>query len=79
MNDFKLVLVLFFVVCIQFSCAKEVRHSLTEKFAWKHLEYVWSDNVIKEDAIVKGYYKPENNLPLAIDVWGDKLFITVPR
>lgn len=70
---------LLFVVCFEFSLANEVRHSLTEKFAWKHIEYIWPDDATKEDAIINGHYKPDNNLPLGLDVWGDKLFITVPR
>lgn len=76
-----LVSILLFVAEIQFSLANDVvqQHSLTEKFAWKNIEYHWPDDTTKEDAIINGRYKPENNLPLSLDVWGDKLFITVPR
>lgn len=79
MKCFQFALILLFVVCVQFSSTNEVRHSLTEKFAWKNIEYIWPDDATKEDAIINGLYKSENNLPLGLDVWGDKLFITVPR
>lgn len=55
-------------------CAK-----LEQKYQWKQLEFDWPSEEEKLDAIRTGRYKPENNLPLGLDVWRDKLFITVPR
>lgn len=52
---------------------------LEEKFAWKELEYAWPSEQIKQEALTSGAYKVENNLPLGLDIWRDKLFITVPR
>uniref|UniRef100_A0A1B0CTX4 Secreted protein n=1 Tax=Lutzomyia longipalpis TaxID=7200 RepID=A0A1B0CTX4_LUTLO len=46
---------------------------LEEVFRWKEVEYEWPDGVIAKD------YKGANNLPLGLDVWRNKLFITVPR
>lgn len=67
---------IFFVVCIVISseCIK-----LDEKYAWQQLEYAWPSEVVKQQAIQSGAYKIEDNLPLGLDVWKDKLFITVPR
>jgi hypothetical protein len=53
-------------------------HMLT-KFAWQELEFSWTSDDQKEDALRNGNYIPANNLPLAFDVWKDKAFFTVPR
>lgn len=52
---------------------------LQEKFSWKELEFAWPSEEAKQEAIKSGSYVIENNLPLGLDVWKDKLFITVPR
>lgn len=72
MKCFKFLLL---AVCIHIGFAVK----LTEKFKWKEVQYDWPSDSAKEDAIREGRYKPENNLILGLDVWNDKLFITVPR
>lgn len=52
---------------------------LEEVFKWKQLEFAWPSEELKENALKKGDYIPENNLPLGLDRWKDKLFVTVPR
>lgn len=52
---------------------------LQERFAWQELEYDWPSAEARQQAIDSGAYVPANNLPLGMDVWRDKLFITVPR
>lgn len=59
--------------------ANNVPQKLTEKFAWKSIEYAWISDAAKQDAIQNGHYVPQNNLPFSLDIWGDKLFIAVPR
>lgn len=73
MKCFKVALL--FVVCVNIGFAAK----LQEKFRWKDVSYAWPSDAAKEEAITSGRYKPENNLPLGLDVWKDKLFITVPR
>lgn len=66
---------LVFLVCVvSASCTK-----LQEKFAWKELSFSWPDEQTKQEAIKSGSYVENHNLPLGLDVWKDKLFITVPR
>lgn len=55
------------------------RETLTEKFAWKALDFSWPSEEVKEAAIRDGSFIQDNNLPLAFDVWKDKIFVTVPR
>lgn len=54
-------------------------NTLTEKFAWRELEFSWPSGEAKQAAIREGSYVEHNNLPLAFDVWRDKIFLTVPR
>lgn len=72
----KFLSILLLISCIanRFYCAK-----LQEKFRWKEVSYAWPSESAKVDAIKTGRYQPENNLPLGLDVWGNRLFITVPR
>ncbi|XP_030753269.1 protein yellow [Sitophilus oryzae] len=52
---------------------------LEEVFAWKELTFDWPNEDAKNAAIKDGEYVPENNLPLGLDRWKNKLFVTVPR
>lgn len=75
MQSINLVPVLLFLVCVDSGLAAK----LEEKFRWKEVSFAWPSESAKEEAITSGRYKSENNLPLGLDVWRDKLFITVPR
>lgn len=52
---------------------------LKEKFKWREVEYDWPSQEAKQEAISSGKYVAPNNLPLGLERWRDKLFITVPR
>lgn len=52
---------------------------LEQKYRWKEVSFAWPSEAAKDEAISSGRYKISNNLPLGLDVWKDKLFITVPR
>lgn len=52
---------------------------LLEKFTWKELNFDWPSSEAKESAVKAGSYIEENNLPLGLDVWRNRLFVTVPR
>lgn len=52
---------------------------LEQKYLWKEVEYAWPSEEARKQALESGNYIPENNLLLGLDVWRDKLFITVPR
>lgn len=51
---------------------------LEEVLSWKQVDFAYPDKETREKAIGKTYI-PKNNLPLGLDRWNDKLFITVPR
>ena len=52
---------------------------LEEKYMWKELDFAWPSDEVKQEAIKSGRYVESHNLPLGLEVWKDKMFITVPR
>jgi hypothetical protein len=52
---------------------------LEEKYSWKELDFAWPSEEVKQGAIKSGKYIESHNLPLGLEVWRDKVFITVPR
>lgn len=45
-------------------------------YQWKQIDYAWASNDSKR---LFPDYKQEDNLPLGLEVAGDRIFITVPR
>lgn len=52
---------------------------LVERFNWRQLDWVFPNPQIRERAIASGDYIPRNGLPVGIERWQNKLFVTVPR
>lgn len=55
------------------------RAPLLERFAWQKLDFSYPDEYRRQMAIESGEYVPENALPVGIEIWRNKLFVTVPR
>lgn len=43
------------------------------------MDYTFSSDEHKSYALERGEFVPENNLPVGIEVYKNKLFVTVPR
>lgn len=71
----KMKLILGFCLLVACGSAKK----LEEKFSWKELDFAWPSEESKQEALRSGKYVESHNLPLGLDVWRDKLFVTVPR
>lgn len=71
----KILLIAFLALIVCSVAAKK----LEEKYLWKELEFAWPSEEAKQEAIKSGKYVESHNLPLGIEVWKDKMFITVPR
>ncbi|XP_027854027.2 protein yellow-like isoform X2 [Aphis gossypii] len=56
-----------------------VNDRLREVYSWRQLDFTFPDQMTRQAAIASGEYVQANNLPLGLEVWRDKLFITVPR
>lgn len=52
---------------------------LQELFAWNILDFEYASEFDRIQAMQTEKYVPENNLPVGIEVWRDKLLISVPR
>ncbi|XP_070151673.1 yellow-y [Polyergus mexicanus] len=55
------------------------RAPLWERFTWKTMDFAYPDRRSRNLAIASGEYVPENSLPVGIEIWRNKLFVTVPR
>lgn len=53
--------------------------NLKEKFKWKQIEFDWPSEDVKQQWLTSKKYIPENNLPLGLERWNNKLFLTIPR
>lgn len=54
-------------------------YKLQEHFQWNAIDYEFPSEAMRIHALQTGRFKPENNLPVGIEIWRDKMFITVPR
>ncbi|XP_057331641.1 protein yellow-like isoform X2 [Microplitis mediator] len=48
-------------------------------YAWKTVDYEFASDVAREQALLEKSFIPENNMPLGIEFWRDKVFITLPK
>lgn len=55
------------------------RAPILERFSWQVLDWAYPDPMSRAAALESGDYMPENGLPVGIEVWNNKLFVTVPR
>ncbi|KAJ8731954.1 hypothetical protein PYW08_014684 [Mythimna loreyi] len=49
------------------------------RFAWKQMDYTWETPESRANAISEKRFIPENNLPLGLARWKNKMFVTIPR
>jgi hypothetical protein len=72
------VLLLVYVVLPSFFI--EARNTkLEEVYHWNLVDFDYPDDTSRNNSIQSKKFIPENNLPLGLEVWKDKLFVTVPR
>jgi hypothetical protein len=74
MNKFFSALVFTAVLGLSSSAYK-----LEERFNWRELDWVFPNPAEKSRAIASGDYIPRNGLPVGIERWQNKLFVSVPR
>jgi hypothetical protein len=52
---------------------------LQERYNWRQLDWVFPNQQTRDRAIASGDFIPTNGLPVGIERWQNKLFVTVPR
>lgn len=72
------LLVLGAVLCVTISAVSGVT-KLQEVFNWRQLDFQFPSIQMKQRALADGTYVPTNALPVGIEHWGNKLFVSVPR
>ncbi|XP_063364137.1 protein yellow [Cydia amplana] len=48
-------------------------------FEWSQLDYQYASPEARQQAIASKTFIPENNIPMGVEVYEDRLFVTVPR
>ncbi|XP_017089271.2 protein yellow [Drosophila bipectinata] len=54
-------------------------YKLQERYSWNQLDFAFPNNRLKEQAMASGDYIPQNALPVGVEHYGNRLFVTVPR
>lgn len=72
---FPKVLVLFVTLLSTGLCMDNLRVA----FQWRILDFDYPSEEIRSQAIQRKEFIPENNLPLGLEVYKDRVFVTVPR
>ncbi|ENN72676.1 hypothetical protein YQE_10774, partial [Dendroctonus ponderosae] len=67
-----------FFACLSLSVLTEAL-KLQKYLEWNILDFQFPTDNDRVKNIVTGRYRPENALPVGIEIWNDKLFVTVPR
>lgn len=71
------------IVCalllVLFSGLTSATVKLQERYNWRQLDWVFPNQQTRDRAIASGDYIPTNGLPVGIERWQNKLFVTVPR
>lgn len=74
LNGWTVVLTLGFVWL-----ATSENTKLCERFLWKMVDFDFPSEEARAEAMRSKEYIPENNLPLGLEVWKNKLFVTLPQ
>lgn len=65
--------------CFTLFGLSQAAFKLEERYSWSQLDFVFPTRTLKDIAVASGTYIPQNALPVGIEHWGNKLFVTVPR
>lgn len=52
---------------------------MEEYFRWNILDFEYPNEYLRNQALLSGRFRPQNSLPVGIEIWNDKVFVTVPR
>lgn len=52
---------------------------LQERFRWNQLDFEFPNEQMKQQALAAGDYIPQNGLPVGIERYQNRLFVSVPR
>jgi hypothetical protein len=67
------------VLLVAFIGISNAQLKLQERYNWRQLDWVFPSLAVRDRLIASGDYVPTNGLPVGIERWQNKLFVTVPR
>ncbi|XP_059061451.1 protein yellow-like [Achroia grisella] len=67
------------LILLYFVYTATCNEQLKIRFQWKELDYDFTTPALRQQAIDTGNFIPKNNIPMGLEIFQDKLFITVPR
>lgn len=67
------------LICLSLNGSTRATYKLEERYSWKQLDFAFPNQRLKERALASGDYVPQNALPVGVEHWGNRLFVTVPR
>ncbi|XP_316854.5 protein yellow [Anopheles gambiae] len=70
---------LLMVACLVAAGSVSGTQKLQERYSWQQLDFVFPNQRLKQQALARGDYVPTNGLPVGIERWENKLFVSVPR
>lgn len=53
--------------------------NLEVAYEWKQLDFAYPSAAKREEAIQSEDFIPENNMPVGLEVSGNRIFVTIPR
>lgn len=71
----KLIFLLQIILAVQIFAISKFQ----EQYRWQQIDYEYPTEQHRIHALRTGKFIPANNLPVGIEVWNDKLFVSVPR
>ena len=69
---------MWWLLLIAFACLAN-SHEFETVYTWDVVDFNFPNQSYRDELCSSGNYIPENNMPLGLHVWEDKVFITVPR
>lgn len=73
--------ILILLICLTFTLldSASAQNKLVPKFTWNQVDWEFPSEKVKQQLIDSGDYNIENALPVGIERYQDKLFVSVPR
>lgn len=68
-----------FVALLWLVAHAQATYKLQERYSWTELDFAFPNPGLKQQALASGDYIPQNALPVGMEHWGNRLFVTVPR
>lgn len=75
-NKSRLQLLVIFGCCFAATLAND---NLRVAYQWKQVDFNYPSAAVREQAIATGAFIPENVIPVGLEVFKQRLFMTLPR